>query len=293
MRPKSDRSARPITRHKPTPHHHEFTPKYLQMTPENCQFFTRQTRPIANAPAENIPLIHPSTLNSSKRTQAKTKKCENEQSNLVPFPDSPFRSNLSMMPAEQQRLLETARRDKHWRCWGPDLAERSWGVPREDYSPNGAAWDSFTFDDAHVRACRWTGRVPREGRRRELAGADGSILYRSSTPIVLAMSFMDNALDRTEAADSCLNDVIAACPEMAMASLHATGHRAYIHQFDREIPGQGQEALGSFHGLETPYVFGTLRRSHRSTHVFLRSSRGIEAPGAQPAGILRCGISVI
>ena len=60
------------------------------------------------------------------------------------------------MPAEQQRLLEAARREKHWRRWGPYLAERSWGVPREDYSANGAAWDSFTFDDARTRAYRWT-----------------------------------------------------------------------------------------------------------------------------------------
>jgi len=86
------------------------------------------------------------------------------------------------------------------------------------------------------------------------------VFYGSSTPIVLAMFLMDNALGRTEAADSWLNDVIAACPEMAMAALHATtGHRAYLYQFDREIPGQGQKALGSFHGLEVPYVFGTLR----------------------------------
>ena len=57
-----------------------------------------------------------------------------------------------------------------------------------------------------------------------------------------------------------MNDVIAACPEMAMASLHATtGHRAYLYQFDREVPGHGQKGLGSFHGLEIPYVFGTLR----------------------------------
>lgn len=86
------------------------------------------------------------------------------------------------------------------------------------------------------------------------------VFYGSSTPIVLGMFLMDNALGRTEAADSWLNDVIAACPEMAMASLHATtGHRAYVYQFDREVPGNGQKALGSFHGLEIPYVFGTMR----------------------------------
>jgi hypothetical protein len=60
------------------------------------------------------------------------------------------------MNAEQQRLLENTRREKYWRQWGPYLAERSWGVPREDYSPDGSAWEYFNFDDARVRAYRWT-----------------------------------------------------------------------------------------------------------------------------------------
>jgi para-nitrobenzyl esterase len=86
------------------------------------------------------------------------------------------------------------------------------------------------------------------------------VFYGSSTSIVLGMFLMDNTLGRTEAADSWLNDVIAACPEMAMTSLHhATGHHAFVYQFNREIPGNGKKALGAFHGLEIPYVFGTLR----------------------------------
>src|ERR1700682_6006083 len=60
------------------------------------------------------------------------------------------------MPAERDRLLESQRRDKHWRRWGPYLAERSWGNPREDYSADGTAWDYFTHDDARSRAYRWT-----------------------------------------------------------------------------------------------------------------------------------------
>jgi para-nitrobenzyl esterase len=74
------------------------------------------------------------------------------------------------------------------------------------------------------------------------------------------MFLMDSTLGRTEAADSWLNDVMAVCPEMAMASLHATaGHRAYVYAFNREIPGSGKKALGAFHSLEIPYVFGALR----------------------------------
>jgi para-nitrobenzyl esterase len=84
------------------------------------------------------------------------------------------------------------------------------------------------------------------------------VFYGGATPIVLGMFLLENTLGRTEAADGWLNDVAAACPGMAMASLHATtGHHAYVYQFDREIPGDGKKALGAFHGLEIPYVFGT------------------------------------
>ncbi|MEX1243775.1 MAG: glucosidase [Thermoanaerobaculia bacterium] len=60
-----------------------------------------------------------------------------------------------MLDPERQRLAEDARRDKNWKRWGPYLSERQWGTVREDYSPHGAAWDSFSFDDARSRAYRW------------------------------------------------------------------------------------------------------------------------------------------
>jgi hypothetical protein len=60
------------------------------------------------------------------------------------------------MRAERERLLEERRKEKHWRRWGPYLAERAWGNPREDYSPYGTAWDYFTHDHARSRAYRWT-----------------------------------------------------------------------------------------------------------------------------------------
>ena len=44
------------------------------------------------------------------------------------------------MGAERDRLLATARREKHWRKWGPYLSDRAWGTVREDYSGNGDAW---------------------------------------------------------------------------------------------------------------------------------------------------------
>jgi hypothetical protein len=56
---------------------------------------------------------------------------------------------------EQQRLDEDARREQHWKRWGPYLSERAWGTVREDYSPYGNAWESFPHDQARSRAYRW------------------------------------------------------------------------------------------------------------------------------------------
>ncbi|HEX8750170.1 MAG TPA: glucosidase [Nitrospira sp.] len=67
------------------------------------------------------------------------------------------RSSASSPPliAEQQRLEEDARREKHWKRWGPYLSERAWGTVREDYSPDGTAWEHFPHDHARSRAYRW------------------------------------------------------------------------------------------------------------------------------------------
>jgi len=87
------------------------------------------------------------------------------------------------------------------------------------------------------------------------------MFYGGSAPIVIALFAMNNVLGRTEASDGWLNDVVCACPEMAMAVLQASaGHRAYVYQFLRSIPGKGQKTLGSFHSLELPYAFGRLRQ---------------------------------
>jgi hypothetical protein len=58
--------------------------------------------------------------------------------------------------AEAQRLEEDRQSVDHpWRRWGPFVSERSWGTVREDYSPNGQAWDYFPHDHARSRAYRW------------------------------------------------------------------------------------------------------------------------------------------
>jgi hypothetical protein len=59
------------------------------------------------------------------------------------------------MRAEEKRLQEANDRTKHWKRWGPYLSERAWGTVREDYSPDGSAWDYFPHDHARSRAYRW------------------------------------------------------------------------------------------------------------------------------------------
>jgi len=57
--------------------------------------------------------------------------------------------------AEHVRLEESGRRTVHWKRWGPYLSERAWGTVREDYSPQGTAWDYLTHDAARSKAYRW------------------------------------------------------------------------------------------------------------------------------------------
>ena len=57
--------------------------------------------------------------------------------------------------AEHLRLREAREKQIPWRKWGPYLSERQWGTVREDYSPNGDAWNYFTHDHARSRAYRW------------------------------------------------------------------------------------------------------------------------------------------
>jgi Glycosyl hydrolase family 63 C-terminal domain len=56
---------------------------------------------------------------------------------------------------EQARIEESRLRKAHWTRWGPYLSERAWGTVREDYSPDGEAWNYFTYEQAALRAYRW------------------------------------------------------------------------------------------------------------------------------------------
>jgi hypothetical protein len=59
------------------------------------------------------------------------------------------------MNEELQRLREDRTRIKHWKRWGPYLAERQWATVREDYSEDGNPWNYLPHEFARSRAYRW------------------------------------------------------------------------------------------------------------------------------------------
>ena len=59
------------------------------------------------------------------------------------------------MSEEKKRVIAQSNDAPEWRRWGPYLSERQWGTVREDYSPDGEAWDYFSHDHARSRAYRW------------------------------------------------------------------------------------------------------------------------------------------
>ncbi len=59
------------------------------------------------------------------------------------------------MNTEKRRLADDKRGARHWKFFGPYLSERQWGTVREDYSPDGTAWEYFPHEHARSRAYRW------------------------------------------------------------------------------------------------------------------------------------------
>jgi hypothetical protein len=62
---------------------------------------------------------------------------------------------------EQQSILGTSehyrlmKNGEAWRHWGPYLSDRAWGTVREDYSPDGNAWEYLSHDASRSKAYRW------------------------------------------------------------------------------------------------------------------------------------------
>jgi len=59
------------------------------------------------------------------------------------------------MTAEDERLKQDQEHSIYWKRWGPYVSERAWGTVREDYSPDGDAWDYLPHDQARSKAFRW------------------------------------------------------------------------------------------------------------------------------------------
>ncbi|CAG0895120.1 unnamed protein product [Cyprideis torosa] len=59
------------------------------------------------------------------------------------------------MTEEEKRIKENYLDNLKWLEWGSYLSERQWGTVREDYSPDGSAWDYFSYKDALSRTYRW------------------------------------------------------------------------------------------------------------------------------------------
>jgi len=57
--------------------------------------------------------------------------------------------------AESARMADRDAGVAAWELWGPYLPDRQWGTVREDYSPDGDAWNYFPHDHARSRAYRW------------------------------------------------------------------------------------------------------------------------------------------
>lgn len=61
-----------------------------------------------------------------------------------------------MASAEHLRLKEPY--EGHlcpWKKWGPYVSDRAWGTVREDYGPDGEAWEFFPHELARSKAYRW------------------------------------------------------------------------------------------------------------------------------------------
>lgn len=60
-----------------------------------------------------------------------------------------------MIGKERQRLGEIQDDMMGWRRWGPYVSDRAWGTVREDYSPDGDAWNFLSHDMARSKAYHW------------------------------------------------------------------------------------------------------------------------------------------
>ena len=64
-------------------------------------------------------------------------------------------SSKKPIGAERARVDDMVDDQSSWRRWGPYCSDRAWGTVREDYSPDGNAWQYLPYEKSRSRAYRW------------------------------------------------------------------------------------------------------------------------------------------
>ncbi len=59
------------------------------------------------------------------------------------------------MDLNEYERLSRSQKNHNWKKWGPYISERQWATVREDYSPEGNAWNFVNHDLARSYAYRW------------------------------------------------------------------------------------------------------------------------------------------
>jgi para-nitrobenzyl esterase len=124
---------------------------------------------------------------------------------------------------------------------------------------NGRELSAFRLSAAAAKTSGGQSSVA-ESAGLEKVSAAARLYFGSWTNPAIAIYLGRMLLNKNAGLDRAANDLIAACPVGALASLtKASGQHVFVYRFDRSIPGKGEATLGAFHSLEVPYVFGSLR----------------------------------
>ena len=167
------------------------------------------------------------------------------------------------MDAEKSRLQETMLDKASWKKCGPYLTERQWGTVREDYSPQGTAWENISHDMARSLAYRWgeegIGGISDE--KQILCFALG--LWNGKDPIIKERLF---GLTGNE-------------------GNHGEDVKEYYYYLDSTLPTHRRKALlhRSLPPGVLPMMSGCIRRVHRQGQPSVASRKKQQPASCKPA----------
>jgi para-nitrobenzyl esterase len=209
------------------------------------------------------------------RTLAEAESFGSAVSALLPADQQPMRlQKLRELPAaEVEKLVVKAK--EHFPADITSATADGWVLPLSPQQAflNGALQKVDLLIGVNARelsAFRLAAAAAAKSAPNETAVAESAGLQRFSaaarpyfgswTNIAMARYLVKMLYSGSVGLDQAANDLIGVCPIGAMASLtNAAGQRVFVYRFDRTVPGKGEAALGAFHSLEVPYVFGTLQ----------------------------------